>query len=92
MLGNQAGVLKAGPHPNAGQLMLEFMLSKEGTDILVLGEGLYSFMKGYKSPPEIAHWMLDLDKVKLVGMKQWTGAEAQSDFKAVREAWQKVFQ
>lgn len=92
MLGNQASVMKGSPHPNAGQLMLEFMLGKEGTDILVGGEGLYSFMKGYKAPAEIAPFMLDLDKVKLVGMKQWTGPEAQGDFKSVREAWQKVFQ
>lgn len=92
MLGNQASVMKGSPHPNAGQLMLEFMLGKQGTDILVAGEGLYSFMKGYKAPHEIAPFMLDLDKVKLVGMKQWTGPEAQGDFKTVREAWQQVFQ
>ncbi len=92
MLGNQAAVLKAAPHPAAGQLFMEFLLSKEGTDLMVEHEGLYSFMKGYKSPPKIAPLLLDLEKTKLVGMKQWTGPEAQSDFKSVREDWSKVFQ
>ncbi len=36
--------------------------------------------------------MLDLDKTKLVGMKQWTEPEAQGDFKSAREAWKTVFQ
>lgn len=92
MLGNQAAVLKSAPHPAAGQLFIEFMLGKEGTDILVEHEGLYSFMKGYKAPPKIAPLLLDLDKVKLVGMKEWTGAEAQKEFKTVHDEWSKVFQ
>lgn len=92
MLGNQAAVMKGAPHPNAGQLFVEFMLTKEGTDILVEHEGLYSFMKNYQPPAKIAPLLLDLEKTKLVGMKEWTGAEAQKDFKTVRDEWSKVFQ
>jgi len=92
MLGNQAAVLKGTAYPNAAKLMLEFLLSKEGTDILVEGEGVYSFMSGYKPPASVAHLLLDLDKHKLLGMKEWTGGEAQKDFKTVRDEWQKIFQ
>lgn len=92
MLGNQAAVLKGAQHPNAAMLMIEFMLSKEGTDVLVLGEGVYSFMKDYKLPAAAEAFMLDISKHKLLGMKEWTGADAQKDFKAVRDDWQKVFQ
>ena len=35
MLGNQAAVIKGAPHPNAAKLLIEFMLSKEGTDVFV---------------------------------------------------------
>ncbi len=92
MLGNQAAVLKGAAHPNAALLMIEFMLSKEGTDILVVGEGVYSFMKGYKPPAAMAPYLLDLEKIKLIGMKEWTGSDAQKDFKSVRDEWQKIFQ
>ncbi len=68
MLGNQAAVIKGAPHPNAAKLMIEFMLSKEGTDIFVEGESMYSFMKGYKPPAEAAPYLFDLTKTKLLGL------------------------
>jgi hypothetical protein len=37
-----------------------------------------------------APYLFDLDKVKLVGMDDWVGAQA--DFKPVREKWQSYFQ
>ncbi len=90
MLGNQAAVLKGAPHPNAGKLLLEFLLSKEGTDVFVEGEALYSFRKGYKSPAAAKPYLLDLSEHKLLGLKDWVGA--QKEFKPVRSAWQAVFQ
>src|SRR3546814_856046 len=36
MLGNQMGVLNGAAHPNAGKLMVEFLLSKEGADIFAI--------------------------------------------------------
>jgi ABC-type Fe3+ transport system substrate-binding protein len=90
MLGNQAAVLKGAPHPNAGKLLIEFMLSKEGTDVIVEGEAVNSFMKGYTPPEAAAPYLLDLTKVKLLGMKDWVGAQA--EFDAVRDQWQEIFQ
>jgi len=89
MLGNQAAVLKGAPHPAAGKLLLEFLLSKAGTDVVVVGEAVNSFMKGYQ-PPEVAKpYLLDLSKHKLLGLKDWVGA--QDRFKEVRDAWLKRF-
>jgi iron(III) transport system substrate-binding protein len=89
MLGNQAAVLKGAPHPNAAKLLIEFLLSKEGTDIVVEGEAVYSFMKGY-SPPETAKpYLMDLSEQKLLGLNDWVAA--QREFKEVREQWQDIF-
>jgi iron(III) transport system substrate-binding protein len=90
MLGNQAGVLKGAPHPNAGKLLIEFLLSKEGADVFVEGEAIYSFRKGYTPPDAAKPYLLDLNKVKLLGMKDWVAARRQ--FKAVRDEWQSYFQ
>ena len=90
MLGNQAAVLKGAPHPNAGKLLIEFMLSKEGTDVIVEGEAVNSFLKGYEPPPAAKPYLLDMSKAKLLGLKDWVGA--QKKFKDVRDAWQARFQ
>ena len=50
------------------------MLSKEGTDVFVEGEAMYSFMKGYKPPAEAKPYLFDLSKHKLLGLKDWVGA------------------
>lgn len=85
MLGNQAAVLKGAPHPNAGKLLLEFLLTKAGTDVVVVGEAVNSFMKGYQPPEAARPYLLDLSKHKLLGLKDWVGA--QDRFKGVRDAW-----
>ena len=89
MLGNQASVIKGAPHPDAAKLLMEFMLSKEGTDVFVEGEAMYSFMKGYEPPPETKPYVFDLTKTKLLGLKNWVDAKTA---KEVRDAWQAKFQ
>ncbi len=90
MLGNQAAVLKGAPHPNAAKLFVEFMLSKEGTDVFIEGEAMYSFMKGYTPPSETKPYVFDLTKTKLLGLKDWVAASKQA--KEVRNEWQARFQ
>lgn len=90
MLGNQLAALKGSKNPNAGKLLVDFLLSKEGADIYVEGEALFSFRANYQPPAAAAPYLFDLNKVKLVGMEDWVGA--QKDFKPVREKWQSYFQ
>jgi iron(III) transport system substrate-binding protein len=90
LLGNQAAVIKGAPHPNAAKLFMEYMLTKEGADIMVVGEMMFTFLKDYTPPPEAAHYVFDLNKVKLLGMKDWVAASKK--FKETREAWQVKFQ
>jgi iron(III) transport system substrate-binding protein len=90
MLGNQAAVIKGAPHANAAKLFIEYMLSKEGTDIFVEGESMYSFLKGYVPPATALPYLFDLSKTKLLGLRDWVGA--QSQFKSVRDEWQQRFQ
>lgn len=89
MLGNQIAVLKGAKNPNAAKLLVEFLLSKEGADVYVEGEALYSFRKGYQPPAAARPYLMDLSKVKLLGLKDWVGAQKQ--FKKERGAWQSVF-
>lgn len=89
MLGNQASVLKGAPNPNAGKLFVEFMLSKEGTDIYVEAESLYTFRRNYTPPPAARPYLLDLSKHKLLGLKDWVGA--QERVKTTREEWLSYF-
>jgi iron(III) transport system substrate-binding protein len=89
MLGNQAGVLKGAPHPNAAKLLIEYMLSKEGADVMVEGEAVYTFRKGYTPPEAVKPYLLDLTKHKLIGMKDWVAAQAK--FKKARGEWEKRF-
>ena len=90
MLGNQAAVIKGAPHPNAAKLFMEYMLSKEGTDIMVVGEMMYTFMKDYTPPPEAQKYLFDTKTTKMIGLKDWVAAQKQ--FKGLRADWQKVFQ
>ena len=89
MLGNQIAVLKGAENPNAGKLLVEFLLSKEGSDIFVEGEAVYSFREGYKAPEAAAPYLMDLSQHKLVGMSDWVSAV--KDYKAVRDVWQENF-
>ncbi len=89
MLGNQAAVLKGSRHPNAGKLLVEFLLSKEGADLFVEGEAIYTFRAGYKPPAAAAPFLIDMSSQKLVGLDDWVGA--QREFKAVRGLWQDNF-
>jgi ABC-type Fe3+ transport system substrate-binding protein len=89
LLGNQAAAVKGGPHPNAAQLLVDFLLSKQGADIFVEGEAIYSFRKGYVAPAAARPYLLDLSKHKLLGLKDWVGA--QKKFKKVRGEWTSRF-
>jgi iron(III) transport system substrate-binding protein len=90
MLGNQAAVIKGAPHPNAAKLFIEYMLSKEGADIMVVGEMMYTFLKDYTPPPEAKQYVFDTKTTKMIGLKDWPAAQKQ--FKELRADWQKVFQ
>ena len=79
MLGNQIAVLKGAKNPNAGKLLVEFLLTKEGSDLFVEGEAIYSFRKGYKAPAAAAPYLMDLSKHKLIGLDDWVGAAKSSN-------------
>ena len=66
------------------------MLSKEGTDIFVVGESRYNFMKDYEPPAAAALYFFDMKKANLIGLKDWVAA--QPTFKRLREEWQSKFQ
>lgn len=89
MLGNQLAVMKGARHPNAAKLLAEFLLSKEGTDIAVEGEAIYSFRKNYTPPSAAKPYLMDLTTTKIIGMKDWVGASKL--YKKERGAWLATF-
>ncbi|MDH5748293.1 MAG: hypothetical protein OEY85_03185, partial [Rhodospirillales bacterium] len=89
MLGNQMAVFKGAPHLNAGKLLAEFLLSKEGADVFVEGEAVYTFRDGYTPPAAAKPYLLDLSKHKLLGMKDWVAGAKK--FKQVRDVWLENF-
>ena len=89
MLGNQLAVLKGARNPNAAKLLAEFLLSKEGTDIAVEGEAIYSFRANYTPPAAAKPYLMDLKTTKIIGMKDWVGASKL--YKKERGIWQDTF-
>ena len=84
MLGNQMAVLKGAKNPNAAKLFVEFLLSKEGADLYVEGEAVYSFREGYKAAGVLRPYLMDLSQHKLVGMEDWVGAAERLQGRSVR--------
>jgi ABC-type Fe3+ transport system substrate-binding protein len=89
MLGNNAAVFKGAPHPAAAQLLLDYMMSKEGTDVIIGDEAVYSFRKDYTPPAKAAHYLFDMKTTRMLGLKDWIAA--QKKFKPVRDEWLSVF-
>jgi len=92
LLNRQLAVMKGAPHPNAGKLFVEFLLSKDGVDTMTEREAsaIISYREGYQPPESVKQYMMDLDKVKILGVKD--EVEAYKQFKGMRAAWRKVFQ
>src|SRR3546814_18897683 len=89
MLGNQVAVLAGASHPNAGKLLVEYLLSKEGTDVYVAGDAVYSFRANYEPPAAVAPLLFDLNEVKLVGLDD--RVDAQRAFKEMTSLWTPYF-
>ena len=91
LMNRELAVMKGAPHPNAGKLFVEFLLSKEGLDIVTEREvAAISYRKGYVPPAAVSRYALDLSKIKVIGIKN--EVEAYQKFKGMREEWQKTFQ
>lgn len=91
LMNRQMAVMKGAPHPNAGKLFAEFLLSKEGIDIMVEREvSIISYRKGYTPPESVKKYALDMSKIKVIGIKD--ELETNKHFKAMRGEWRKVFQ
>ena len=85
------GVLLFVPFFFAGKLFAEFLLSKEGIDIMVEREvSIISYRKGYVPPESVKKYALDLSKIKVIGIRD--ELETNKQFKGMREEWGKVFQ
>ncbi|MDH3315547.1 MAG: ABC transporter substrate-binding protein [Betaproteobacteria bacterium] len=91
LMTRQMAAMKGAPHPNAGKLFVEFLLSEEGIDIMTEREvATISYREGYTPPASVKQYALDLKDIKVLGIKDELATNKQ--FKGMRQEWRKVFQ
>lgn len=80
----QAGVLAKAPHPNAGKLLLEFLVSKEGQQFWVANEGQWPLRTDVTYPDDVKPYLTPLDQVKAltVDWEKEVTAEARNTARA----------
>ena len=80
-------LLAKAPHPNAGRLWVDFILSEEGQKIVVEGEALISGRAGFKSPlPEYAP---PIDAIKVIKV-DWEKTST-DELAKLRQEWVSLF-
>jgi ABC-type Fe3+ transport system substrate-binding protein len=58
------GILKGSKRPNAAKLFMEFLLSEEGMQAFVTGEGVFSLREGFQVPAAVKKYTPDIATVK----------------------------
>ena len=56
---------------------------------MIEGEAMQTFLKDYKIPAVAKPYVLDVSQHKVMGLKDWIGAQKQ--FKGARDEWTKRF-
>ncbi|MCC7105073.1 MAG: extracellular solute-binding protein, partial [Chloroflexi bacterium] len=59
------GVLAKAPHPNAGKLFANWLMTEEAQTIVINNEPEFSMRAGLKPPPEVAPYAPSPDQVKV---------------------------
>jgi len=91
LLNRQMAVMKGAPHPNAGKLFAEFLLSEEGQNLFAEREAaIISYREGWKPPEVVSKYLIDISKVKVLGVKDEIAAA--KEFKQIRDEWRKALQ
>jgi iron(III) transport system substrate-binding protein len=57
-------ILKGSKRPNAAKLFMEFLLSEEGMQAFVTGEGVFSLREGFQVPAAVKKYTPDIATVK----------------------------
>lgn len=68
VLGVPLGILKGARHPNAAKLFVEFLLSEEGMQAFITGEGVFSLREGFRAPAAVTKFTPDVATVKALPM------------------------
>jgi ABC-type Fe3+ transport system substrate-binding protein len=66
LMGVPMAILKGSKHPNAAKLLMEFLLSEEGMNAFVTGEGVFSLREGFQVPAAVKKYTPDLGTVKVM--------------------------
>jgi iron(III) transport system substrate-binding protein len=80
-------IIKGAPHPAAGKLWIDFILSEMAQEILVKNEALISGRTGFKSP--IPDYAPSIDALNLIKV-DWQSVSI-ADMKKAREEWSSIF-
>lgn len=88
VLGVQIAILKGSRRPNAGKLLVDFLLSEEGMQAFIEGEGVFSLRGGFRAPQAVVKYTPNIDQVKAIPVN-WAGLtlagvkKVQDDFRRI---------
>jgi ABC-type Fe3+ transport system substrate-binding protein len=81
-------ILKGSKHPNAAKLFMEFLLSEEGMQAFVTGEGVFSLREGFQVPAAVKKYTPDIATVKAMPVN-W-GAFTIPEVRKVQDQFRKI--
>lgn len=88
LLGVPLGIVKGAKHPNAAKLFVEFLLSEEGMNAFIAGEGVFSLREGFQPPAEVRKFTPDVSTVKAMPMN-WSTFTI-PEVRKVQETFRKI--
>ena len=88
VLGIPMAVVKGSKRPNAAKLLVEFLLSEEGMNEYIGGEGLFTFRDGFKNPEALRKFTPEVGRVKAMPVN-W-GALSIGEVKRIQDNFRKV--
>ena len=89
VLGWPMAILKGTRHPNAAKLLMDHLLSAEGMQEMLIGEGVFSFREGLKIPEAVQKYVPAVDRVKSIPVN-WAALNL-AEVKKIQNEFRKVF-
>lgn len=88
LLGVPLAIVKGTKHPNAAKLLMEFLLSEEGMQAFIAGEGVFSLREGFPVPAAVRKYTPDVSTVKAMPINWGTLTipevrKVQNDFRKI---------
>jgi len=88
LLGVPMAIVKGSKHPNAAKLLMEFLLSGDGMQAFITGEGVFSLREGFQPPTAVKKFTPDVATVKAMPVN-W-GALTIPEVRRIQNEFRKI--